>query len=162
MICQLLLDTNTTPPFMSITSENVTPVLLAPKNLYLGAGIIVNGQLIRGDKHMAGEVSFISSNVTREEALTLMADEEFFMNSLTTAITAIISVINPTRMVIAGNAISEDMKDIIYDNCLNIIPEVFMPELEVIPDTDKYFMNGIITLALNNTTTGLKLIANEL
>ena len=111
---------------------------------------------------MAGEVSFISSNMTREEALTLMADEEFFMNSLTTAITAIISVINPTRMVIAGNAISEDMKDIIYDNCLNIIPEVFMPELEVIPNTDEYFMNGIITLALNNTTTGLKLIANEL
>jgi len=137
-------------------------VILAPQNLYLGAGIIVGGQLIRGDKSMAGEISFIATDIPREEALKRMADETFLMNALTTATTAIISVINPTKIVITGGAVKSDMHDILYQKCHDIIPDVFMPEIEIRPDTEKFFVTGIINMALNHATSDVKLISDRI
>lgn len=136
-------------------------VLWAPKDLHLGAGIIVNGQLTKGDKHLAGEVSFISSNISREEALSRIPDRRFLLNSMATALTAIISVINPTHIAIYGSAVSPDMYEQIYEKCNDIVPTVFMPELKIIPDFEEYFKNGLTSLALESTNSGLKLVGQS-
>jgi len=138
-------------------------ILIAPINVHLGSGIIVNGQLIKGDKHLAGEISFIASGNTREEALKIMAtDKEFFMNSLVTAATAIISVVNPARLAITGGAVHENMRDILYQKCRDIVPEVFMPQLEIIPNVQEFLENGLIQMAINHTSSSLKLITDNL
>lgn len=137
-------------------------VILAPQNLYLGAGIIIGGQLHRGDKRLAGEISFIATDIPREEALYKMSDDTFFMNALTTTTTAIISVINPTKIVITGGAVKESMYDTLYQRCRDIVPEVFMPEIEITPDTEQFFVTGIINMALNHATSGVKLIHSDM
>ncbi|HIU26217.1 MAG TPA: ROK family protein [Candidatus Copromorpha excrementigallinarum] len=137
-------------------------VLLAPKDLHLGAGIIVNGQLTKGDKHLAGEVSFIAGGISREEALSRIPDRRFLLNSMVTALTAIISVINPTQIAIYGSAVSADMYDQIYEKCNDIVPTVFMPEIKIIPDFEDYFIKGLTGLALESTNSGLKLVGQEL
>lgn len=138
--------------------DKTVAVILAPKDLYLGAGIVVNGQLIKGDRHLAGEVSFIANDRTREESLELMKDKDFFMKSLTTATTAIISVVNPSKIIITGGAIQEDISEALYEKCRQIVPKVFMPELEVALNIEEIFISGIISMVLSHTTSHLKII----
>lgn len=150
---------NSTPEL----SGKTVAVLMAPRDLHLGAGIIVNGQLTKGDTHLAGEVSFIATNnISREEVLARMPDREFLIDSMVTALTAIISVINPSRIAIYGSAVKEDMYAPLYERCHEIVPTVFMPELKIISDFDEYFKNGLIKLAIESTTTGLKLVNKNL
>ena len=68
---------------------------------------------------------------------------------MATALTAIISVINPTHIAIYGSAVSPDMYEQIYEKCNDIVPTVFMPELKIIPDFEDISKTALRALPSN-------------
>lgn len=133
-------------------------IVLAPKNMYIGSGIIINGQLVRGDQSMAGEISFISSGTKREETLTDLSKDEFLISALTTSLTAIISIINPSKIVLTGTGLTAELSDVIIHKCQSSIPEVLAPDFEFISDMEDFLINGIINITLANTTSGISIV----
>lgn len=140
--------------------EKTVVTLLYPKDMYPGAGILIDGKLLRGDHHMAGETSFISGGKPREQALSDLSKIEVLEKSILVTSTAIISIVNPSHIALTGKALPPDIKDRIYEKCRTVIPPVSMPEFEYRPDNFPYYKTGAITMALHNTTSGLQLVSS--
>ncbi len=134
--------------------------IIYPEGTYPGAGIIVDGTILRGDHNMAGEVSFISADdSTRHNNLLNTLKNNELESSLLMTTTAMISVINPSRIMFTGKSMTPKLVNSISDKCADIIPPVFLPEFEYIQDCFGYYKAGITAMALHNTTTGLRLIS---
>ncbi len=133
--------------------------LLAPKDLYLGAGILLDGKIMHGDHHMAGEVSFISSGLKRDDALQNLSKDDSLTTSILISTTAIISIINPSHLIFTGTGMTQEIKEAVTDKCKEILPPILFPEFEYVSDWHSYFTTGIINLALHNTTSGLQLVS---
>lgn len=133
-------------------------VLSAPKNLHMGAGIIVDGQLVRGDRHLAGEVSFISGTLSRDDVLKHLSNQEFYLTTLSVSLTSLISIINPSKVVLCGGAISNEMYKKLLKSCSKSIPPFFMPEIEVTNNMTEYLLSGLINITISHTSTGIQLI----
>lgn len=134
--------------------------ILYPKDTYPGAGTLIDGKLMRGDQHMAGEISFISSGATRESNLADMFKTGDLETSLMISTTAMISIINPSLLIFTGRAMSSDLMDKVREKCRAVIPDISLPEFEYVKDNFQYYRNGMITLALHNTTSGLQLVSS--
>ena len=133
--------------------------ILAPKNHYLGASIISEDKILRGDHHMAGEVSFISSGFKREDTLAQTSTPESLTTSVLLTTTAIISIINPSLILFTGTGMTDEIKQAVENKCKTIVPEISIPWFKYISDWHPYYTTGVITMALNNTTSGLQLVA---
>lgn len=134
--------------------------LLAPKNHYLGASIISEGKILRGDHHMAGEVSFISSGFKREDTLAQTSTPESLTTAVLLTTTAIISIINPSLILFTGTGMTNEIKQAVEDKCKTIVPQISVPGFKYISDWHPDYITGAINMALHNTTSGLQLVSN--
>ena len=140
--------------------EKTIATMLAPKNLYLGAGIISGGKIMRGDHHMAGEISFISSGPKREDTLENMSKADALTTSLLISATAIVSVIDPSHIIFTGTGMTQEIADAVIEKCKGILSPVSLPVFEYVPDWHPYYATGVINLALHHTTSGLQLVSS--
>lgn len=106
---------------------------------------MVNGRLLNGNSFFSGEVSYLPYGIPREEQLRLLQGAGDPSKLAVHALVSIISIINPSTIVITGDNILPEMLEDLRSGCLDIIPPEHMPELIIQRDTRQEYMSGLIT-----------------
>ena len=87
----------------------------------------------------------------------MTSDDE--IQSLTvTALTSLISSINPSVILLSGSSYKPEMFDPIIDRCKELIPEEFMPKIEMKIDASDEYLYGVICMTVDSLTNNLLLV----
>lgn len=128
----------------------------------VGAGIISNGQLIRGKNNFAGELGFIPINNQGhlEHILNNNPSDETYINVISHVIVILNCVVNPSFIVIGGSTLRKNLIDKIKTNCKKYLANNIMPEIILSEDSKKDYLSGITHLATEFMYSDIKLIKN--
>lgn len=129
----------------------------------VGAGIIANGQLIRGKNNFAGELGFIPINKQGHlgHILNTNPSDETYVDVVAQLIATLNCVINPSFIVIGGDTLRKNLINQIRDECKKYIANNIMTEINLSKDSKKYYLSGITYLATEFMYSDIKLIKNE-
>jgi predicted NBD/HSP70 family sugar kinase len=122
-----------------------------------GAGLIVNGQIIRGYTSFAGEISYLPFDGTCELPEELLTKEET-INSVVKSLCSIIAVINPETIMLTGSLLFEDMMDLIYQGCCKHIPKEHIPIIILRKSSHEYYLKGLVEMTLESISYPLKMV----
>lgn len=123
--------------------------LLAPRKTCVGAGIVVDGKLIRGNTSFAGEFSFIPTEVSREKQLNGL-DLKTAIDYIATLAAGVIPVINPSTFAIASELLDDTAVATIRQFCLKHIPAKHMPAFIVRKNIDNDCLSGLALMAASS------------
>ena len=106
-----------------------------------GCGIVVNGHLIRGYQHVAGEVMY-TQNVLRlsDDANTLMQSEEGTYEVVSKTLVTLVASLGPEAIFVYSPKSSDMKKMKAYMQ--KYVAEKFLPDLYNIEDVSEYMMTG--------------------
>lgn len=107
-----------------------------------GVGSLVNGQLITGKNHLAGEVQFLPLDISSYESTY-----SGFVEQLAHSILSVSAVLAPEAIIIYSPVVSE-IEDIVY-YITQKLPRRFLPELILIDDLREYATLGLLQLCIN-------------
>lgn len=130
--------------------------LVAPREHLMGAGIIIDGRMYRGDTNLAGEVGYIGQCM---KAITSAADENFEAG-LITALISIITVLGPSTILLTGSMFTDEIIHHAEETCKKLLPAEFLPQLELKKDASEEYLNGVIHMALDSLSYKIRLIAD--
>ncbi|SFC76359.1 ROK family protein [Clostridium uliginosum] len=130
----------------------------------VGAGIIANGQLIRGENNFAGELGFIPINNHGhlEHILNNNPSDETYVNVVSHVIAILNCVINPSFIVIGGTTLRKNLLDKIKNNCKNYLANNIIPEIILSKDSKKDYLAGITYLATEFMYSDIKLTKKQI
>ncbi len=130
--------------------------LVAPKEHLMGAGIIIDGRMYRGDTNLAGEVGYISQEM---KTIAASADEKFEAG-IVTALISIITVLGPSTILLTGSMFTDENFHHVEQKCKELLPAEFLPQLELKTDAGEEYLNGVIHMTLDSLSYNIRLIAN--
>lgn len=121
-------------------------ILFQPINRMAGAGIIINGQLIKGFGGLAGEVQLLPLQLS-DDFLQLSNTPEGTLEIVIKQILSIISIVSPEEIVIYSDLIfdSQDVKNEIK-KCLNRFNLTYFPDFVKIENLAEYILLGTMIL----------------
>lgn len=130
-----------------ISNQTVTLVNY-PAGVLPGTATVHNSMLLTGRNLFAGMVGFLDYGMSLEQQIkTLQRDTANPL--IIKASIALISILNPHRLLFTGDLIQESDLTDIYNACLKHIPEEYMPEFIYIPSTDQYYLMGMYWTAID-------------
>ena len=111
--------------------------LFQPNNHFGGAGIIVNGQLIKGHAHIAGEVQYLPLNYSNHPQV-LAKTPEGALELVSKTIVALSSVIGPEAIILSCTLIPD--VDELKKTIAQYIPESYLPQIIKIENIQEYIL----------------------
>lgn len=119
--------------------------LFQPTNHYGGAGVIINGQLIKGHAHIAGEVQFLPLRVS-DDPQTLAKTPEGSLELVSATIVTLTASIDPEAVVLCCSLIPhiDELTKLIE----HYIPSYYLPQIIKIEDIQEYILLGQLILCL--------------
>lgn len=120
--------------------------IFQPVNHYPGAGIIINGQLIKGHANLAGEIQYSARHLTKKY-FSQEKSQQDILNILLNNILTIISVIDPDIILIYTELI--DKIDLLQEELMNILPKDGIPVIKKIQNINEYILIGLLHLCLS-------------
>ncbi|HWR09054.1 ROK family protein, partial [Sporomusa sp.] len=141
--------------------DKTIAVVIFPQDNCSGAGIIVDGHIIRGNTNFAGEVSYLPFDHSQEQIKQINSADVYFPLMVKT-IASIIAIINPETIVITGGLIRLDMMEDIYNACETIIPHEHMPQIIIQENMQGDYINGLISITLERLACDIQLIEKRI
>lgn len=139
--------------------KGMSLVYISFSSLGVGAGIIINGNIIQGDNGYAGEVGFIPMEDTFLNVKVLKdLDDYNYCSVIINTIKIISAIINPSVVVLGGSNFKYDLRDKIidrYNKEFSIKTKILIQEKE-----DNYALEGIKEKSLGLINKEFKLISN--
>lgn len=132
--------------------------LYYPEETLPGAGIVVNGQVIKGRSQFAGEVSFIPSKVDRDEQGLIQKHKKQFAYLVVDTLLTLDCIVNPDKIVISGQWFSRKLKSLIEEKLGEKAPKGHVPELFFENDIHQSYREGLKFAALAETDCGLRIV----
>lgn len=120
--------------------------LAVPRKHCVGAGIVVEGMIVRGHTRFAGELSFAPFAETRDMQFAGMSPEAALEYTAKVAAT-VIATVNPSIMVIASELMTAESMADIAAFCRTRIPEEHLPEFVSRASMDDDCLSGLATMA---------------
>ena len=77
------------------------------------------------------------------------------------AITSLISIINPETIILTVSLLVENMIEEIIKNCEEWVPKEHMPHLVFKSSIYKYYLKGLMIIAIKILSFQLKIVANS-
>lgn len=142
--------------------DKTIAVVIFPRDNCSGAGIMVDGHIVRGHTNFAGEVSYLPFDISRDEQIQQLNLAETVSSLMVKTIVSIIAVINPETIVITGNLVRLDMLEQFYNDCEAIIPHEHMPQILIEENMQGDYINGLISITLESLTCDVQLIEKRL
>lgn len=137
--------------------EKMSLVYISFTSLGVGSGIIVNGDVIKGDNGYAGEIGFIPMEDTfLNMKMRNNLDDYNYCRVVINTIKIISAIINPSVVVLGGSNFKYDIKDKIiekYNSEFSIKTKILVQEKD-----NNYSMEGITEKALCLINKEFKLI----
>ena len=146
----------------------------------LGAGIVINGRLYKGNNNFAGEYGFMMPDFEasmihpeftgdlefklhplavkklRNEPLG-NAEKGLFVNILSGIVTNFISVLDPDVILICSPNLTEEELGLIRERTLSRIPDYCMPELRI-TDGNGYGIRGTVEMCMTGIDSRISLV----
>ncbi len=119
------------------------------EGLFPGSGMIVNGNMLNGHTHFAGEISFLPFGRSREQLFSDLHDRSTMPGVVGHSLTSLIALINPAAIALTGRLIRTEDLDPIRQECLKYIPELHMPDLILLEQPQLYYMYGLMLRTLD-------------
>lgn len=127
-----------------------------PKKNCAGAGIVVNGELLRGTTGFAGEVSFLPLESSRKKPHSEF-NAEAVLRQVVRIITTIVPIINPSRVIIATDYFTEEAIPNLLSQCVQSTPEDHMPEIFHVASIEEDCFAGLYASGSELLTCGIRL-----
>ena len=123
-----------------------------------GAGSVINGKLLKGNRNFAGEIYWLPLGICWEEELY----ETFgtLCESISKVIVSICSVINTDIFVLNGNFLSREHIAQISGLCLKKMPEFIIPQILLSDNFIEDYRNGLIEQTLAKLEPDIVLARN--
>lgn len=123
-----------------------------------GAGILVNGNIVRGSTFFSGEVSFIPqyNHQNFQEALGINRSSSYSdqqVDAIGRLAAAFVSILNPHAIIFCEEEADETLMDQLLAQTAKYVPAEHLPEL-IVSDLKQDYLYGLQSL-------GLDLIINE-
>lgn len=129
-----------------------------PEDNYIGAGLIVNGQVVKGETNFSGELSFLPLGISRDKQRDQFKQQKTMIPLAAKCLASLIAIINPALIVLAGRCVKEEDLESIEAEVKTIIPSVHMPLLKYRHDIHEDYMDGLKTLTLEQLTYPFKFV----
>lgn len=128
-----------------------------------GAGIIADGNLIRGFSHFAGELGFLKldNGKTLDDVVDKQHANEEYADAIAFAISAINCIVNPEYVVIGGEAFEFHNLDLINEYCSRYILENVRPEIIPAEHCRMDYISGVMHLTIEEMNSGIRLIKSK-
>lgn len=118
--------------------------LTYPFNSGPGCGSIINGQLLEGRNEIAGEILYLPFFHFLQQKQHI----DYSVENVALSLCCLASILNPSIVVLTGEAILASDIESIEKICLEYIPEAFMPKIYYQHNYHEYYMQGIYLLSL--------------
>lgn len=127
----------------------------------VGAGIIANGQLVRGENNFAGEIGFmpISNQGHLEYLLSNNPDDKKYVEIVSKVITILNCIINPAFIVIGGSTLRINLIGDIKKACTTYAANNIISKIMLSEDSDKDYLQGITYLTTEFMNSDIKLVS---
>lgn len=130
-----------------ITDQIVTLVNY-PSGVLPGTATVYKGVLLTGRNLFAGMVGFLDYGMSRENQIKTLhfptAEPLIIQASI-----ALISILNPHRLLFTGDLLQESDLERIRTACKKCIPEEYLPDFVFIKNIDYYYLMGMYWTAMN-------------
>lgn len=110
-----------------------------------GAGIIIDGKIIRGASNFAGEIGWLPE-----------AGQEDSSGKIANAVIAVNCIINPEQIIISGIFLDREIVDKIRENAALSMPEGHLPSIVFEKDFRASYSAGLIHIGLEKYSESLK------
>lgn len=133
----------------------------------IGAGIIVNGSIIKGFSSFAGEISYMYTGTVPGASQGRGPFEIQYQNATTPQEQAevigrmlvnIICTINPAVVAFSGSGISKELLADIRRWCEKCLPAFALPNMQTVKDESVYYTAGLSKLAQSLFENDVKLV----
>lgn len=128
-------------------AEEVITLANFPAHILPGTVSVHAGTILKGNNQFAGMVGFLPYEMSKEEFLAQL-NRESSRPLISKAITSIIAIVNPGVIVFTGELVDEERLALIRNDCLEVIPADYMPNLIYKDDFDSYYIEGMYQKAL--------------
>ena len=126
----------------------------------VGAGIIANGRLIRGENNFAGELGFMPINNEGHLEYLLNNDpsDKKYVEIVSRVITILNCIINPAFIVIGGDTLRVNLINEIKEACNTNAANNIITKIVLSVDGAKDYLQGITYLTTEHMNSDIKLI----
>ncbi|MFG1495169.1 ROK family protein [Saccharospirillum sp. HFRX-1] len=121
--------------------------LYFPRKYGPGAGIRIDGELVKGRNHFAGELNLLPLDISWE-ALADAADDAF-VEATAKVVLCLTAILNPDSMVLYREDFSAAGLAQIEQKCRARLPQNITPQLSLSKDFSADYQTGLATLTLN-------------
>ncbi|MGG1679021.1 ROK family protein [Neobacillus sp. NRS-1170] len=128
-----------------------------------GAGIMVNGVVVRGSTNFSGEVTFVPQYDDRNFGQALengngtkkaFISEEYEIDAISRLIASFTAIINPHTIIFCNDEVNQSIIDHIAERSSRYIPAEHLPEL-IMSDWKLDYLFGLQRLGLDLMITGI-------
>ncbi len=127
-------------------SRDTEVYIYFPRKYPPGAGIKVNGKLLKGNRHFAGEIGWLPLDIPWGPELADSFDE--FTAAASKVVLSMITILDPDSVVLFGEFLTDTHLKEIIDKCKRGLPQRIIPELSLAEDFSLDFERGLIGLTL--------------
>lgn len=128
--------------------DQVITLVNYPSGVLPGTATVHNGSVLTGRNLFAGMVGFLDYGMSRDEQIRKMQRPMAGPFIIQAAI-ALISILNPHKLLFTGDLIEESDLGKIRKACQQYIPEEYMPDFGYISDITPYYLMGMYWKAIN-------------
>lgn len=129
-------------------SDKIITLVNYPSGVLPGTATVHKGVLLTGKNLFAGMVGFLDYGISREEQIKRL-QRPTAEPLIIQATIALISILNPHRLVLTGDLLQQRDLDRIRTACLRCIPQEYMPDLRFVPDVEEYYRWGMYWTAMD-------------
>lgn len=129
-------------------SDEIVTLVNYPSGVLPGTATVHKGVLLTGKNLFAGMVGFLDYGISREQQISQL-QRPTAQPLIVQATIALISILNPHRLLLTGDLLQENDLEGIRAACLRCIPEEYMPELIFLPGTDDCYRWGMYWTAMD-------------
>ena len=128
--------------------KNLSSVYIDFSDDCTGAGIITNGEIVRGKYNFAGEFGFIPMNggKTLDDIINDECGNEEYVETLVKLILIINYTINPGIIIMRGERFREELHNLVVEECKKHMPEGSFPEIIFKEHSFDDYIRGISSL----------------
>lgn len=142
---------------MKLNDENTLVYILAPRGKNLGAGIMIDGHVLRGGNEMAGETMYLPYYLIKEKGLPI----DGIVKEMPFIVSTMVAIIAPQKLILSGYGFHDGSCKEICRECKKIIPERYVPEIIYVEDSFPDYQCGLIDATLEKLNRGIKVVDNR-
>lgn len=123
----------------------------AEEGSYVGAGFVINDKVLHGFSHYSGQLSCVAEGfgLSKKRQNEMLHDRESFCELVFRMVMIIIGTIDPEKIVIMGNDITQTEVLQVRRLCSKVVSEKHIPDLAVDNNIGQNYLKGMVKNALD-------------